>query len=103
MLEIEDEVLDRPLSADGWTFSCCESVSEDEKTADIEIEDEVLDRPLSADGFYTICCTMGIVPGDEIAPTRRMSGNEAASADGDHMVTVMLQAGGVFGTGASTH
>ncbi|MBS0550334.1 MAG: hypothetical protein JSR24_21450 [Proteobacteria bacterium] len=118
---IEHEILDRPVLADGWTFSCCESVSDEgeDTTALTEIEDEVLDRPWQADGFYTICCTMGISPEDEIldrpksarftantctiavAPERTTpvlaDGVPATAARGDRMVDTMLRAGSGFG------
>jgi len=68
---LEHEILDRPLSADGWTFSCCESVSEDgEDTAPAnEIEDEVLDRPLSADGWTFSCCESVSDEGEDTVPS----------------------------------
>ena len=72
---LEDEILDRQAGIDGWTFSCCMSIDDEDAPKRVlapaqrplsrpALDDEILDRAWHADGFYTICCTMGISPED---------------------------------------
>jgi len=100
---LEDEILDRQAGIDGWTFSCCMSIDDEDAPKRVlapaqrplsrpALDDEILDRAWHADGFYTICCTMGITSEDgKVRPPIARAHQESVGSD--PMVDTMLLAG----------